>query len=99
MYKVVYNCKHGGFELSQKSIQYLKDNGINYNTDYDYFCKIPRHNELLVKCIETLGKEANGDCSNLKIKEIYSKVYKIKDYDGKESVIELELDHEWVIIE
>lgn len=49
-----------------------------------------RTHPILVKCIETLGKEANGSHADLKIIEIPDDVkgWHIEEYDGIESVHE-----------
>ena len=59
---------------------------------------IPRHHPLLIQCVEELGSEvASGPCSKLAITEISSKIYRIDEYCGKETVIEPELDN-YIII-
>lgn len=58
-------------------------NFASYSCDpYD----IKRHNELLVKTVEDLGLEANGNYSKLKIQEV-SSPYRIEEYDGFERVV------------
>jgi hypothetical protein len=88
MNKVVYNSCYGGFSLSNKAINWLLNHGYqipegrNFLIEYD----VPRHHPLLVQCVEELGEEANGECSELKIKEIEEDHYRINDYDGMETV-------------
>ena len=53
-----------------------------------YLQDIPRHHPLLVQCVEELGKEASGPCSDLAIYEISGNRYRIEEYDGNESVVE-----------
>lgn len=54
-----------------------------------YFPDIERHDNILIKIIETLGKKANGKLSNLHIVEIPDNTnYEIDDYDGQESIHE-----------
>ncbi len=49
-----------------------------------------RHHPLLVKCVETLGKKANGGCANLEVVEIPDGVqYQIEEYDGYEHIAEV----------
>ena len=45
-----------------------------------------------------MGDDANGFCAKLKIHEPQSKVYRIDEYDGYESVETLYLI-DWVVIE
>jgi uncharacterized membrane protein len=65
-----------------------------------YLCysDIPRHLKELVEVVEELEKESWGQCSELKVKECYSKLYKIKEFDGLETLEELD-DEEIFIIE
>ena len=87
-HKLVINADFGGFSLSQKAVEWLGCHGI-----YQKYAKlnciddIPRHESLLVECVETLGSAANTDVSTLKIIEIESDSYYIVDYDGFERVI------------
>ena len=60
---------------------------MGYDLIYDY--ELPRHDDDLVRCVETLGtKDASGRCGNLVIKELSGRMYRIDEYDGKESVID-----------
>lgn len=48
-----------------------------------------RDHELVVKCVEELGKKANGSCAKLKVVKIPNNVeYVIEEYDGSESIHE-----------
>lgn len=78
--KVVINRCYGGFGLSKKAIALMKE----YRKEYDY-STIERHDPVLVRVVEELGDEANGECSKLKVEEI-TFGYAINDYDGKETV-------------
>ena len=50
---------------------------------------IDRTDPLLIECVETLGKEANGACAYLKVIEIPDGIdYEVSEYDGLESVEE-----------
>ena len=78
--KVVINDCHGGFGLSQKALDFL---GIE--SEYD----ISRDDPELIKYVETLKEEANGNCAKLKIIEIPDDVeYVIEEYDGAEWIAE-----------
>lgn len=50
---------------------------------------IERNDPLLIKCVETLGQKANGQCADLSIVEIPNGVqYSIEEYDGIEHIAE-----------
>lgn len=78
--KVVINRCYGGFGLSKKAIALMKEYGIEY--DYN---TTERHDPVLVRVVEELGDEANGEFSKLKVEEI-TFGYHIHDYDGKETI-------------
>ena len=91
MTKVAYNNCYGGFGLSEEAeALYIKLGGKPVVCD-DY-C---RHDPILIKVIETLGDAANTKYSNIKIKTIEGNKYIIDEYDGMESVVELDNIH-WV---
>lgn len=80
--KVVINRCWGGFGLSDKAMAMFKALGGN-NADSD------RDDPILIKVVETLGKEANTEFSSLKVVEIPDDVdYYIDDYDGMETIEE-----------
>lgn len=64
------------------------------------FCvqDIPRHDPVLVKIVEELQGEANGECAKLVVAEINAPMYRIEDYDGWES-IQTPDAIDWVVIE
>ena len=101
--KVAFNDTYNtDIRLSAKAENWLRKHGYNgplYNGDK---LAIPRHNNLLVKCIETLGEEVNGECimkgknvrtdtfgTHLRIWSIKGNAYHIEDIDGMEKVIGL----------
>lgn len=48
-----------------------------------------RGNELLVRCVEALGAEANGMCAKLKVVEIPDGIeWEVEEYDGYERIAE-----------
>lgn len=78
--------------------------GLNYYTtspgEEDQFFSsrnISRTDETLIKIIEQLGDEANGDFASLEIIDLQPGTkYRIQEYDGSEW-IETESDIEWSI--
>ena len=98
-HKVAYNACYGGFCLSKKKAKMLyreltgmeKDEYLDEDT-------LDRHDPILISVIEKLGSEANGSYSNLKIRTIDSSMYRIREYDGLESVITRE-EEKYISIE
>lgn len=90
-HKIAINKDYGGFCLSNKAVQWLKQHGACLDENFK------RHDPLLIKCIETLGKEVNTDYSNIGIVEIDGNQYRICEYDGAEWV-ETPDSIEWVTI-
>jgi hypothetical protein len=89
MFEVVYNDCYGGFSLSNKALNWLKENGMDLGDNcYPLDSELPRHHPLLVKCVKELGQEAGNQYSNLVIAEVSSKSgkYLIREYDGLEWV-------------
>ena len=85
--KVVINKCFGGFSLSEKAYEYL---GLEWDGfGYEFYHEESRTDERLVKCVEELGAEANGDCAELKVVEIPDDIdWYIHEYDGLESIHE-----------
>lgn len=112
MTKIVYNACYGGFSLSDEAIaMYLDLKGYTYTSKkhglvtmfavegWENFRRgdIERTDLVLVKVIETLGVKANGDFSNLVIKDLPKGTrYRITEYDGYES-IQIADDIDWCI--
>lgn len=90
MNKVAYNDCYGGFGLSKRAIQWLGSHGI-----YDKYPgledleKLPRHEPLLIQCIEELGNAVNeiDTVNNIRVKEVYDTGYYITNHDGWERII------------
>lgn len=97
MFKVVYNNCFGGFGLSNKAKERYKELSGGDEID-EYICD--RHDPILVKVVEELGsKMASGQHAKLQIEEIDCRTYRIKEYDGNESVETPENDHlSWTVI-
>lgn len=61
-YKLVRNADFGGFHLSRLAEQWLAKRGIyNKYPEIEYLRDLPRHEPLLVECVETLGTEAASE--------------------------------------
>lgn len=92
--RVVYNADWGGYGLSDKAIQWLKEHGLEFEDEDD----IPRHNKLLIQCVHELGRKANSKYSYLDICVLSGNKYRIEEYDGRETVIEPD-DEDWITVE
>lgn len=54
-----------------------------------------RSDPILIRVVEELGKEANGECADLRIEEIPNgTLYRIDEYDGFEKVM-TQSDYRW----
>lgn len=60
--------------------------------------KFVRHDPILVQVIEELGDKASGQCAELRIFETESRMYRIDEYDGYESVATSYAEDDWVIV-
>lgn len=79
MVKVVINTRYGGFGLSKKAEAMLGTHPLD----------VERDNPDLVNIVETLGEDADGGYSHLKVIEIPDGVeWVIQEYDGLEWVAE-----------
>lgn len=64
-------------------------NGKVENGSYFFDSNIKRNDPTLIQVVKELGKEANGDCAELKIIKIPDNIeYQIEEYDGQEWVAE-----------
>ena len=102
MNKVVINICYGGFGLSEKARilynNYAAAKGMKTFEDcYGFSYEISRHCPILIRVVEELGSEASGDYAELHIEEVYSKIYRIEEYDGFESVVE-RFEQAWITI-
>ena len=94
--KVVFNDNYGppAQLLSQEAISWIKAHGYA-DSIYDPtgILIMPRHQPILVACVEALGERANGHdpkhglAADLRIAEIEGESYYVVEYDGKETVI------------
>ena len=104
--KIVINHCYGGFGLSEKAMEMfaelknteLKKEGkgvftfiyavLNEKNIFDI--DIPRNDLDLVKVVEMLKEEANGESASLVVREIPDDVdWSIQNYDGIESIHEV----------
>ena len=81
--KLVINADFGGFGLSEKAKElYEKLSGEKFN-----YRTVSRTDSSLIKVVEELGEEANGDFSELEVVEIPDGAfYYINEFDGAEEV-------------
>lgn len=79
--KIVVNKSFGGFSLSEKVMDTL-------GLDSPYGI-VDRDDPQLIELVETLGDEANGRYSRLRVVNIPDDVtdWEITEYDGAEGVI------------
>lgn len=99
MNKVVYNSCYGGFGLSDEAVTWLETHGCPLNEVEGYCCDaLPRHSPILVQCVEELGEKASGEYADLKIEEIEGNVYRIDEYNGRETIITPDDDLNWITI-
>lgn len=90
MHKVAYNACFGGFGLSDEAMHWLTSHGIyDKYPDIEMLEDLPRHEPLLIQCIEELGEDVNNNISlnKIRIKEIDSDMYYIEELCGNEAVI------------
>ena len=91
MMRVAYNNQFGGFSLSNEALALLSEyKGIKL--DNYLASELPRHDSDLIKVVSELGNRANTSISSLAIKELSSPYYKIIEKDGREEVVEPELN-------
>lgn len=75
------------FEITKEDKRTNSELYQKFNDSYITLDDIERHDPDLIRVVEELGKEANGICANLVIKDIGDSKYHIDEYDGYESVI------------
>lgn len=96
--KVVYNACYGGFSLSAEARDWLIARKWQFADSLPepyrgsvYAYDLPRHDPVLVECVEALGERANGRCADLSIATV-ERAYEITEYDGYETVHERRVD-------
>jgi hypothetical protein len=101
--KIVYNICYGGFGISNKAFNLLREWGhpaiktIEDSYGLEFLCVydsiktdgyISRTDEMLIRAIEQLGEDANGSCAKLVIEELDENCHaKIEEHDGKEDLV------------
>ena len=104
--RYTYNIVEDAESASYVSLKYLGDTiedvgvnqiKINDNFVFSHQINLQRHDPLLVKTVETLGEEADGAFSELKVVDVDTDRYIIKDYDGLERVVTPDMIH-WIEI-
>ena len=88
--------KNRDWSIAREQSIALVDQMLCYNVSEFFDDK--RHHKDLVAVVEALGKDANGECAELDIAKVYSKQYRIDDYDGVENVITPN-GYDWIFIE
>ena len=85
--KIVINCEHGGFGLSQQAlVRYAELSGQEFPS---FRWDIRRDCPHLVQVVQELGSAANSPYAELKVVEIPNGVeWQIDEYDGNEWVAE-----------
>jgi hypothetical protein len=85
MAKIVINSCFGGFCLSREACEFLGRSWDRYGNARD----MSRDDPKLVECVESLGRQANGQFAKLKVVEIPDGVdWQIQEYDGSEWISE-----------
>lgn len=85
MTKIVINTDYGGFGLSTKATERLRELGVTTISEVD----IPRDNPKLVRIVRELGTDANGAYAKLVVVEIPDGIeWTIEEYDGSEWISE-----------
>ena len=83
--KIVINKCYGGFCPSDAVMEELRKRGKPFER---YI--VPRNDPDLVDLVESMGAEANGPCSSLKVVEIPDGVnWQLEEYDGIEWIAEV----------
>ena len=96
--KIVINECYGGFDLSPLAIEkYSFIKGVNYSDvrGYDF----QRDDPILIRLVNEMGRDVNGQFSRLVIKDVdKGRNYIIHEYDGFEEIW-YEDSIDWLIAE
>ena len=86
--EIVINECYGFFCLSDAALREYENRTSRTIRD-DLGLELERHDPVLVQIVKDLGSDANGEHAKLSIGRIpsqYAKHYKIREYDGYESI-------------
>lgn len=90
MREIVLNGCYGGFGISKAAKKWLSERGMTKEKieeiDRHWPTNEARMDPLLIECVKTLGKKANGDHADLQIKTFRGNKIRIDEYDGIESL-------------
>jgi hypothetical protein len=94
--KIVINTCFGGFGLSKKAIERLAELGhqeaievlpdFKGNWSDPCMSDIERNHPLLVRVVEELGEEANGQYARLEVEDVDGDGWYVHEYDGNERI-------------
>lgn len=98
-HRVLINRSYGGWALSQEALTlvsyYCTEQGIP-----DLGEDLPRHHPVLLQVFDELGSDlmSGGNCK-IKCVEMSGDLYRINEYDGKETLITpKDITDQWVRI-
>lgn len=106
MYEVVYNSNYGGYGISKKALEILWEmspddsiwNTSNFEIDGNYVYMSSeienksRTDKYLITAIKKYGSDVmSGDCASLEVYDSVSRAIRIKSFDGRESVEEIDM--------
>ena len=97
--KVVINTCFGGFGLSEAAEARYNEIAVERGMDeIESVYDLSRHCPILIQVVEELGDAAGDEYAELCIVQIPGNRYKIREYDGAES-IETPETIRWTVIE
>jgi hypothetical protein len=83
----VEDLQYKSFKLTHYYKKGMVDNNDGYLSPYDFIRD--RSDSDLIAVIEEMGREANGNCADIKIIEIPDGIeWEVHDYDGIEHIAE-----------
>lgn len=111
-YEILYNSCYGGFSISwEAAVEYglgeLERLGVDindplckkHNTVYVSESKLTRHDKKLIEVFKKIGsKRFSGKYATVSLTEISSNMYRIRVFDGLESVEEIHLGDDVCVI-
>lgn len=65
----------------------VDSDGTSVGFDYGHINEAQRHDPVLVRVVEEMGRAANGQCASLAVVDIPAgTAYRITEYDGREDI-------------